>query len=187
MDRQAIHRRVLRRETHSPRSGAAVIFAALLALILFALLGLGVWAAADLTFRDNASSWITDTLVDMNVQATLMIVGILCLLVAVALILVALLPGRRARHARATDRIALVVDDGVLADAAADAVARECALDRSQVSTTMSRRALTVRVTPTSGIHVDRDRVTKVAAAAVAGAGFDTVAAVDVTRDGVIA
>lgn len=187
MDRHATHRRVLRRETHSPRSGAAVIFAAILALVLFTLLGLGIWAAADPTFRENASTWITHTLAGMNAQATLMVVGILCLLVAVALILAALLPGRRARHARVTDRIALLVDDGVLADAAADAVARECALDRSQVSTTMARRALTVRVTPTSGIRVDRDRVAKVAAATVAGAGFETVAAVDVARDGVIA
>lgn len=186
-DRHAIHRRVLRRETYSPRSGAAVILAALLVLVLLATLGLGVWAAADPAFRGDASTWITDVLTGANARTTLTIGGILCLIVAVALILTALLPGRRARHARMTDRLALVVDDGVLADAAADAVARECALDRSQVTTTIGRRVLTVRVTPTSGIHVDRDRVMKVAAAAVAGAGFDTVAAVDVAPHGVIA
>src|SRR5690606_27734427 len=146
---------------------AAATFAALLASVLFVVVALGVWAAADEVFRDRAESWITDTIAGMDATASLLTAGVRALIVALVLILAALLPGRRLRHARATDRIALVVDDGVLADAAADAVARECALDRSQVSTIMARRALTVRVTPTSGIHVDRERVTTVAAAAV--------------------
>lgn len=187
MDRHAIHRRVLRRETHSSRSAAAVVFAALVALVLFAALVIGVWAAVDVAFRERTAMWISDAVAGFDPAAMLQISGILALLIAVILILTALLPGRRARHSRETERIALVVDDGVLADAAADAVARECGIPRTQVSTTMARRALTVRVTPTSGIPVDRDRVTRAASAAVSGAGFDTVTAVEIARSGVIA
>lgn len=188
MDRRhAIYRRVLRRETHSSRSAAAVVLAALLALMLFTLLVFGIWAAADVTFRERAATWLIDIVGAWDLTSVLIATGILALLVAVLLIFTALLPGSRARHARVTDRVALVVDDGVLADAAADAVARECAIDRRQVSTTIARRGLTVRVTPTSGIRVDRDVVERIAIAAVAGAGFDTAASVDVAREGVIA
>ncbi|MGV2985013.1 hypothetical protein ACNPNP_15040 [Microbacterium sp. AGC85] len=185
--RQQIYRRVLRRETHSSRSAAAVVLAALLALTLLALLVLGIWATADVAFRERAATWLVDIVGAWDLASVLIAAGILALLVAVLLILAAVLPGRRARHARVTDRVALVVDDGVLADAAADAVARECAIDRRQVSTTVARRGLTVRVTPTSGIRVDRDRVERIAIAAVSGAGFDTAASVEVAREGVVA
>lgn len=188
MDRRhSIYRRVLRREMHSPRSAAAVVFAMLFALTLLALLALGVWAAADNVFRDRAATWLADLMRAADATSALIVTGVLSLFVAALLIFSALLPGRRARHARVTDRVALVVDDGVLADAAADAVVRECALDRSQVSTTIARRTLAVRVTPTSGIRIDHDRVMRAAIGAVAGAGFDTAASVDVARGGVIA
>lgn len=186
-DRAAVYRRLVRRETHSSRSAAAVVVAALIAVTLFVLLGLSVWAVFDAGFRDAAVTSITDTTAGLDAEATLTVAGIAALILAVALLLIALAPGRRARHARMTDRIALVVDDGVLADAVADAVARQCALARSQVSTTMARRALTVRVTPTSGIDVDRNRVEAAALAAVSDAGFDKGAVVEIAQQGVIA
>ncbi|MGM7667666.1 hypothetical protein [Microbacterium sp. A93] len=187
MDRTAVYRRLVRRETHSSRSVAAVFVAAVIAVALFVLLGLSAWAAFDAGFRDAATTWITDTVAGLDAESTLTVVGIVALILAVMLFLIALTPGRRARHARVTDRIALVVDDGVLADAAADAVTRQCALARNQVSTTMTRRALTVRVTPTSGLGVNGDRVKAAALAAVSGAGFDKEANVDIAQRGVIA
>ena len=186
-DHTALYRRLLRREMHSPRSGAAVVVAALLAVMLFASLGLAAWAVWDSQMRSTASAWIEGALTGASNSVVLTAVGAIALIVSILLLVVALTPGRRARHARMTGRIALVVDDGVLADAAADAVARHCGLDRSQVSTTMSRRTLTVRVTPTSGVGVDSDRVAAAANSAVSGAGFDTETVVDVARQGVIA
>ncbi|GAB3631973.1 hypothetical protein GCM10027421_13260 [Microbacterium shaanxiense] len=188
MDRRhATYRRVLRRETHASRSAAAVIFAVLFALMLLGALALGVWAVVDRAFRERAAAWISDVVRAADATSVLIVTGILCLLVAVLLILAAVLPGRRARHARVTDRVALLIDDGVLADAAADAVAREHDIDRRQISTTIARRSLSVRVTPTSGIRIDPDRVAKTASVAVADAGFDTAASVDIARAGVIA
>jgi len=184
---QAVYRRLLRRETHSSRSGAAVVFAALLAVALLALIGLAVWAGFDEVFRERALAWIDEGITGMAAPAVLIGVGIGCLVVAVLLLLTGLLPGRRTRHARAADRFALVADDGVLADAAADAVSRECALGRAQISTTLGRRSLAVRITPTSGIHVDRDRAARAASRALAGAGFDTTANVEIAQGGVIA
>ena len=186
-DRQAIYRRLLRRETHSSRSGVAVVFAVLFAAVLLALVGLAVWAGYDEGFRQIVAAWIEDSVAAVDGPALLVGVGAACLVIAATLILVAVLPGRRARHARATERFALVADDGVLADAAADAVSRACALGRAQVSTTLARRGLAVRITPTSGIHVDRQRAARAASAALVGAGFDGEATVDVAQEGVIA
>ena len=188
MDRpHVVYRRVLRREMHSSRSGAAVVFAAVVSLALLALIGCAAWAAFDPGFRERASAWLADGIAGLDAQSTLTAVGVILLLIGIMLVLAAVLPGRRARHARATERFALVADDGVLADAAADAVSRECALGRRQVSTTMARRSLAVHVTPISGILVDRERAARAASEALAGAGFDAAVKVDIARDGVIA
>lgn len=186
MDRTAVYRRLLRRETHSPRTVAAVVVALLAAAALLALCALGAALAWDAGFREAFADWLSGAVAGDAASAALTAGGSIAVLVALVLLIVAITPGRRARHARTTERSALVVDDGVLADAAADAVAGSCALDRRQVSTTISRRSLTVRVTPTSGIALDRDRARGAALAAVTGAGFDTTAEVELAPRGVI-
>lgn len=185
-DRDSIYRRLTRRETHSSRSGAAVTVAALLAIVLLVAVVLGVWAMADAGVRAVSADRFSNAVDGMG-PATLIVGGAVCMVLAVVLLIFALAPGRRARRARTTQRIALVVDDGVLADAAADAVARQCAIGRNQVSTRITRRGVIVRVTPTSGVSIDRGHVAAAAIAAVAGAGFETRALVHVAPQGVVA
>ncbi|WP_020018009.1 hypothetical protein [Promicromonospora sukumoe] len=182
---QAVYRRVLRRETHSPRTGAAVVLAAVLALLLLVALGLGMWWLAAPGVRETlgerlgqATSWADG--------APLTAVGIVALVLGLVLVLAAVLPGRLRRRARSTDRVALLVDDGVLADAVVAAVAVRCGLDARQVSATVGRRRTTVRLTPTSGVPVDREAATDTASATLGAVGFTTAQRVLVAERGVI-
>lgn len=186
-DREDVYRRLLRRETHSPRSGPASVVAAVLALLLIAAIGLSIWWAVDRQFRSNLSAWWAGIGSTVDPRVALIIGAIVAVIIGLLLLLAAVLPGGLARHARATDRFVVVIDDGVLADAAADAVAYQNDLDRSQVRTTIGRRALDVRVTPTSGLSIDEQRVASAASAAVTGAGFSAATAVHVADRGVIA
>jgi len=185
-DEQAIYRRVLRRETHSARTGSAVVLASVLVVLLVAAIALGVWWVADAGARalvaDRAAS-VTSFAKD---GSALTAAGAVAIVVALLLILLAVLPGRLARRARSTERMALVVDDGVLADAVADAVALRCSIDSRQVSATIGRRSATVRVTPTSGVPVDRDAATDAAAATLAAVGFSVVPKLYIARQGVV-
>lgn len=186
-DREAVYRRLLRRETHSPRSGPASVVAVVLALILIAAIGLSVWWAVDAQFRSNLADWWVGVGSTVDRRVAIVVAAVIAVVIGLLLLLAAILPGGLARHARATDRLVVVIDDGVLADAAADAVAYENDLDRAQVRTTIGRRALDVRVTPTSGLPIDQHRVASAAKAAVTGAGFDAATAVHVAERGVIA
>lgn len=185
MDQQTIYRRIVRRETHSPRSGAAVLFASVLALALLAAVAIGAWWMLDAGFRAGAERW---TLPEGSDIDTVMIIGgIAALVLAVLLIAAAVAPGPRARRARVTDRMALLVDDGVLADAAAHAVAHRCGLPPAQVSATVGRREVVIRLTPISGVRVDRALAGRAAADAIAEAEFDTTPRVEISERGVIA
>lgn len=182
-DHTHLYRRLLRRETHASRSGAAVTVAVLLAMVLIAAIGFSGWWTFDPMLRENVTTWTAS----VDIADIALIGGVVALLLALLLIVASIAPGRRARHARATDRFAVVVDDGVLADAAAHSVAYRSGLDRGQVSTTVGRRGVTVRITPTSGVAVDRELVARTAVAAIADAQFDAAATVEIAQRGVIA
>jgi hypothetical protein len=109
--------------------------------------------------------------------------------VAVGLILVALalLPGHRARHGRTAGRVELVVDDGLLADAAAHAVAERCALAPSQVSVTVTARRARVRIRPISGVPVDERAAAAAAERALDRLGYPLQPVVIVSSKGVLA
>jgi len=162
----APYRRVLRRSQHRSRSTAVVI--ALVALIVvlawvgtesvlavFGLAPLLVAPAALLHFIDNPDSIGTAA------------AGALALL-GVVLLAVALSPGRRARHALPDDRMAVVIDDGVLAGAMVRAAVRESRLPASRVTAVVSRRQGTVNIVPTSGSLVNAAAITRAVETAVA-------------------
>ncbi len=181
-----VYRRVLRRETHSARTVPAVILAAVLALLLLAALVGGAWLLIDQGMRESAATAMQDAVSAIDVASTATITGAVLVVIAVILILCALLPGRRARHGRVADRMAVLVDDGVLADATASHVATQCGIDRSQVSATVGRRSVWVRVTPTSGLPVDQQIVYDAASEVLSGAGFDAAVKVTIARRGVV-
>ncbi|WP_217178639.1 hypothetical protein [Streptomyces sp. AC495_CC817] len=186
-DTNGVYRRILRRETHAPRTLPAVIAALIVLLVSIAAAAGAVWWLVDPGFRDTADAALQDAAAWAAQPTALAGIGAGAVVLAVLAIALAVLPGRRARRARTTGRLALLVDDGVLADAIADAVALREGLDRRQVAVRLAPRAARVRVTPTSGVAVDEARVARAAEAALAEVGFSAAARVTLAPQGVIA
>lgn len=184
---EKIYRRVLRRETHASRTVTATVVAVLVIIAALAVLLGIVWWALDDAFRERVLAQVDAVSDGAFASSTLITFGVIALVVAVGLVLLALLPGRLARRARITSRTALLVDDGVLADAIADAVAGDEHIAREQVSVTIGRRHAFVRVTPPSGVAVDAARIARAADRAIAELGFSSTARVDIAEHGVVA
>lgn len=182
---RTMYRRVLRRETHAARTIPAVVVASLAAVLLLALLAGGVWWLVDENFRADVARWV-DGASGVG-QAVLLGVGAILAILALVLLALAVLPGRRARRARTTARTALLVDDGVIADAIADAVARRTGVDRGRVAVTVGRRMVAVRITPTSGLPVDRKAAESAVNDTLSGIGFAATPRVVIDTNGVIA
>jgi len=184
---RSAYRRVLRRETHSSRTAPAVVTAVVAIVILLVLAVGGVWGLLDPSIRGTAGAWLDRAVPPRNRPEALVIAGAVAAVIGLVLLALAVLPGRRARRARTTERLALLVDDGVLADAVADAVALRCGIDRRQVATTLGRSRVSVRITPTSGIRVDESAAEAAASEAVSALGFTVTPRVHVASTGVVA
>lgn len=184
---QTIYRRVLRRETHAPRTIPAVVVAAIGALLLIALFAGGVWWLVDAAFREEAVRRLDGIAAPERQVAVSVGVGVVLVILAIVLFALAVLPGRRARRARATERTLLLVDDGVLADSIAEAVARRSGVDRGRVSVTAGRRTVAVRIVPTSGVPVDRRQAESAVVDTLSAIGFSATPRIIVDANGVIA
>jgi hypothetical protein len=150
---QPLYPRILRRERFRSRSGVAIVvlvivalFAALVATeCVLAILSL----PALLVAPEKAVRWIiAGGPLAEGIGIALAVVGVLLLLIAI-------LPSRRARHAVANERMAVVVDDGILAGALARIARRTAGLASDRVHVDVSRRRARVVLTPTSGMPVE--------------------------------
>ncbi|MGW9157015.1 hypothetical protein [Microbacterium sp. NPDC055665] len=184
---QTTYRRVLRRETYTSRTAAAMVVASIGALLLIALLAGAVWWLVDGGFRDAAASRLEGISVGVQQPAVLFGIGGVLTVLAVVLLALALLPGRRARRARITERTALLVDDGVIADSITAAVARRAGVDRGRVAVFVGRRTVEVRITPTSGVFVRVADAEDAANDILAGLGFSATPRVVIEAHGVVA
>jgi hypothetical protein len=163
----ALYRRIGQRETHSPRSLVAVILAVLLIValawvgteIVLALLSLPALLAAPADMFTSA--------VDLPEAPAAIVAasGIVAAVIGLVLVLVALSPGRRARHILAAERTVVVVDNEVIASALARHASLTGDVDPDNASVSVSHRRAEVHLTPTSGVPVDRDAVNGVVAA----------------------
>lgn len=164
--------RIVRRETHSPRSTAAVIVALCVALVVawvatesvLSLLGLRPLLLAPRGMLSAVAGFPGAS------QAPLIAVAVVAGLVGVLLLAVALLPGRRARRPLEAEHAIVVADDTMLASALARAAARTAAVSPDAVSVALGRRSATVRIVPVSGTRVDRDAVREAVSAEFAQA-----------------
>jgi len=157
----ARYRRYLRRETHRSRSTAQIVVLVVIALTA-AYVGteavLAVLGAAPLLIAPSA---LLAALVGVGELASGALLGIAVAtgILALILIVLALAPGGRARHTIDDDRLAVVVDDGVIASSLAR-VARTVARSRREdTRASVGRRTAVIEVVPASGIAVDRDAV----------------------------
>ncbi|MBT1623384.1 hypothetical protein KK101_11870 [Curtobacterium flaccumfaciens pv. oortii] len=153
----ATYRRLLRRETHVSRSSAVVI-AMLITLVLAAA---AVFAGALVLLDQNVLGVDPRAVVDAALAApdgldTTLVVGIAAIVALVGLVflLQGLLPQRRPRHAMASDRLAVVVDDEVLASAAARAARSVTRLGPDAAVGTVGRRTVEVVLRPAAGVDV---------------------------------
>jgi hypothetical protein len=152
-----VYRRIVRRETNASRSGAVVV-AMLVTLVVAAA---AVFAAA-LVFLDQRALGVDPRAVvgaaagaPRGLDATV-VVGIAAIVALVGLVFLAqgLLPQRRPRHAMSSSRLAVVVDDEVLASAAARAARSATRLGPDAAVGTVGRRTVDVVLRPPAGADV---------------------------------
>ena len=157
----ATYGRIGRRELHSPRSAAAIAVAILAILlcgwigteIVLMLLGQPALLAAPADLAAGVASAST-------VPAPLLAaIAIGCAVLGLLLLIIAVAPGRRARHLIDSKRTVTVVDDEVIASALAGRAARVGGIDPDNTRVSISRRLATVHLVPTSGQPVQRDSV----------------------------
>lgn len=161
-DRGDYLRRILSRETHSARSGAAVVAAILVAAgAVYALLEMTLGALGQpawLLHPMEAAERIAG-LPGATPTPLLGAAGALVALIGLISLCNGLLPGRRARHVIVHPRVAIVVDNEVIASALAKSARMAAGVTREQVMVVVSARTVQVNVRPTSGIRLSEDRI----------------------------
>jgi hypothetical protein len=157
MSTDSTYRRLVRRETHSSRSGIAIALAVILILVL-AWLGTeavlaAVGAAPLLVAPADAASATLDAV--GAPAGWLVAAGAVTALVGLVLVVVGLSPARRGRRAASSGRTAAVVDDRVIARSLALTASHAGEVSPDQVDVSVSARTALVRITPTSGRSTD--------------------------------
>lgn len=154
--------RLVRRELHSSRAVASVVTGIVLIggclLLLFETILKAVGDEPFLLDVEAAAALLGR--LPEGVPASLLGAGaILLVVVGTLLLLLAVLPGRRARYTIRNDRAAVVVDAEVVASSLARRARVAAGVAPEQVLVTVARNAVRVQVRPTSGIPVDADAV----------------------------
>ena len=151
----SLYRRILRRETHRSRSITVSVALALLVLVAAYIgleCGLAAYGVGPLLVTPAAAvDWLGSREIIVYTAA-----GVAAL-VGLVLIILALVPGRRPRHSIPNERMAVVVDDGVLAGALARDARRVADVAPERVHADVAKRRARVIITPTSGVPVDAD------------------------------
>ncbi|MFJ4210783.1 DUF6286 domain-containing protein [Paenarthrobacter sp. NPDC089675] len=154
--------RILRRETHSSRAGAAGIAAVLvIVLCVYALLESAVRALGQPPWLIDPGT-AAERIIALPAGISPLLLGASGAVIAMFglfFFLHAVLPGRRARHLLRDPRIAVVVDDEVLASALARRARLAANVTQEQVMVVVSQRQVVVNVRPTSGSPVSEEAV----------------------------
>jgi hypothetical protein len=158
-------RRVIRRETHSPRT-VAMFVAVVLLILALAYIGLEIVLSlaaqpALLLGPAAAAGW----LVGLPTQpAGLVIAGSIALaVIGLIFIWLAVTPGRLSKHALEAGNRAVVVDNGVIASALAQHIADETGIPRDDITVGVGHRSVDVTMRPGAGIPLDQATVQSVA------------------------
>ena len=165
-------RRVVRRETHSPRTVATVVVLVLVSLaaiyagveIVLHLLGLDPLLAPP----GAALAWAA-AMPEAQPQAAVVAVGAAAAVVGIVLVWLASGPGRLPRHRLGVSAHAVLADNGVIASSVAERVRRELELSRGAVVVGIGHRSADVAVRPETGQLVEKARVREVAETELAG------------------
>lgn len=152
----------LRRETTSGRAVAAVVVALLVMLLcVYALLESTLQAIGQpawITDPESAARFVAGLPAGIN-PGILGLLGVVVAIVGLIFVVVALRPGRAGRRVLPSRRIAVVLDDEVLASALARRARAAATVRPEQVTVVLSHREAIVNVRPTSGIPVRAEDV----------------------------
>lgn len=176
---------VLRRELHSPKSGLAITLAVL------AILALG-WIGTEsvLAALGRPALLLSPAAMAAGVRGlpsvqpgALIASGVAMALIGLALIIASLTAGRRGRHVIGAGDAAAVVDDEVIGSALVRTAAMTAGISPDRAVAEVGRRSATVRITPISGVTLDRAAVERAVAEAAAGFALNPPIRTRVTVD----
>lgn len=173
----ALMKRAVRRELHSPRTVATVVVL-LLFIVAVAYCGVEIvlrriGAPALLTAPEDALRWLA-TVHERQPQAGVIIVGALVALAGVILLWLGISPGRRARHQIQSTKHSVVVDNAVIASAVAESARRALDLPRGGVVVGIGHRRADLTIRPEPGQNIDKERVRAIADEQIAGYALAT-------------
>lgn len=151
-------RRVVRRETHSPRTVAMLVVVTLvvLALAYTALEFVMHLSGQPPLLLDPAETfgWLV-ALPGSDAAGASTAAGVALAVIGLILVILAIAPGRLAKHEISDEDRAVVVDNGVIASAIAQHVSDELNLPRDRVRVGVGHRTIDVALTPHLGIPID--------------------------------
>lgn len=155
--------RIVRRETHSPRSTAAVVVAIALVVVVAWLAAEGVLSLLGLRPLLASPRTALRAVADAPESGVplLIFTAVAAGVVGLWLVALAVLPGRRPRRRLAAENVAVVADDEMLASALARRAARTAGVAPDAVTVSLRRRSGVVRIVPVSGMRVPRDEVAR--------------------------
>lgn len=188
MSTASLYSRIARRETHSPRSIPAITLAVILILaaisaiveILLSIVGrppllvTPANAAAGLVGVNTLPMWV------------LIVAGIILALIGLAVVLVSLTSGRRARHLIQTDRAVTVIDNQVIASALARHASYAGNTDPDNTRVSVSHSRAVVEMTPATGRSLDETRIKDAVDEQLASYGVSPKlrSKIDITKNG---
>ncbi|MDO5754252.1 hypothetical protein [Arthrobacter sp.] len=154
--------RMNRREIRSSRAAWSIVAATVLLLAV-------LWLAVELVLSATGNSALllsptelalrTASLGTATIPAALTAAGGILVLAGIAVLALAILPGRKPRHIVDNDRFAVVVDGEVLAAAVSRTARTAAQLAPEQVTSSVGRKRIDVVVRPGSGRTVDKESV----------------------------
>lgn len=157
MSSSPLYRRIVRRETHSSRSGIAITLAIILIVVLAWIGTESVLAAIGqpplLVAPADAAGAVLGAA--GGPVGVLTAIGAVVAIVGIVLIVVSLAPGRRGRRGGASQRTVAVVDDRVIARSLARTASYAGDVDPDQVNVSVGKRSAVIEVTRTSGRSTD--------------------------------
>jgi len=158
-------RRVVRRETHSPRTVAMIVA---VVLVILALVYVGVEIVLNLLGQPAlllgpaaSLAWVVGLPTEVPAGASIAIGAVIAVL-GVVLVLLAITPGRLSKQHLMLGDSAVVADNGVIASALAQRISDDSGLPRDQVRVGVGHRVVDVTVSPAVGVPLDEARVRSV-------------------------
>ncbi len=158
-------RRVLRRETHSPRT-VAMIVAALVLILALVYVGIEIVLSllaqpALLLGPAAAAGWVIG-LPTAQPSGLVITGGVVVALIGLIFLILGVTPGRLPKHQMSIEGRAAVVDNGVIASSLAQRISEETGIGRGDITVGVSHRTADVTIRSGFGDEYDAAPIAQV-------------------------